>query len=478
MKNQFGKFLLCTTVFFVMNVCASEPTLQELGLGVDGQSGQPFGYLTTTILGNPEMEYRVYGTDGEGHYCADRRRPVGGQSFGSGNWKVGWVETHSDYRLVAYSSTNCSSINADSDTEEFINATDNLTPEQLAYDAALLNAIFAQQDTESRLPLTDDLNGNGRLDYYDLESQQYQDYLDYCAENGVNPGDLMDYMAWYQGDLEDWLYLKQNLTDTDGDGFSDGYEAIHGTDRLDNQSYPLGRPDVGTASQIMGGVDSDEPWRYEQYGDSGWSRGHVYEMGYDPFGDTPIETINADFVGPPDWGALDSSGDGWTNQQKIDQNQDPYEFNFQTQSEYLFNSDGGYWEYVGGVAAGPYPWGAPPTLEEALTSAEDYLAGQYAHHPGEYQFGVQEYDEQLDKFEKIKFNVDDVRPAAERDFQVNFNIPIPGGHNGVHSISVKPSSDNPAGAALETLRLLVRGMTVVVISYVFVKHVWTVIRQY
>jgi hypothetical protein len=332
---------------------------------------------------------------------------------------------------------------------------------------------------ESRLPLDADLDEDGRPDYYDLECPYYDEYLEFCQANGIAAGDLQDYMYYYQMELSDYYMLRLNTVDTDGDGFSDGYELIHGTNHQDGTSYPLGRPDVGTTTQVMGGVDSDQPWRFERYMDSDWSKGHVYDMGYDPFGDTSIEVINGDFVGPPDWYALDSSGDGLSNYDKIQAGQNPYEFNFQPGFVYVYDENGGYWTYYGGVTDGDFPdWTKPPTYEDWLEEYENYHTGEYLYNPSEFAFEDSQYDTIFNKFNKIKVDFDDVRPAVERDYRVTFNIPIPGGRSTPVAIAVVPDASLPGGAALENLRLMIRGMTAVVISYLFVRHVWLVIRQY
>jgi len=479
MKNGFGRIFLIVVMLCAVSGYASEPAPQPY-LNTDNACGVPMGIMTARSYYG-EVYYHCYVLHSFQHalygtvYYTKCLSVVGSSNLMYGSHIVFWdSDVNQAWVVISWQSRA-----TDACQNAYYSYISGLNGQAVLTDPQAVHAdYFPPSSDDSRLPLDVDLDGNGRLDYYDLESQQYQDYLDMCAQEGVAPGDLADYMYWYQNDLEDWLALKNQLTDSDGDGFSDGYEIIHGTDPHSETSHPLGRPDVGTASHIAGGVDDPEPWRYEQYGDSGWSRGHVYDMGYDPFGDTPTETINDGFVGPPDWGALDSDGDGWSNQTESVAGTNPYAFNFHPQSEYSYHNEGGYWEYVGGVEPGPYPWGDPPTAEEWLESHEDYEPGDYALNPGEFLFGVQEYDEQLTKLDKIRFNVEDVRPAVERDFKVNFNIPIPGGRSTVGTLSVMPDVSQPGGAALESLRLLVRGMSAVIITYLFVRGVWTVIRQY
>jgi hypothetical protein len=362
---------------------------------------------------------------------------------------------------------------------DFVDAVVALSPSaRLDFDE-YFDDYFTPPLPESRLPLDDDLDGDGRPDYYDLDCSHYDDYLEFCREQGIDPGGLPDYMYYYQYDLGDYLMLRLNTGDSDGDGFSDGYEIIHGSEHLDPESYPIGRPDVGTTTQIMGGVAGHEAWRYEQYQDSGFSRGHVYDRGYDPYGTTPISVVNADFHGPPDWYSMDSSGDGLSNAEKIQRGQNPYQFNFQSGYVYSFDENGGYWVFAGGITDGDFPdWTRPPTEEEWMQNYDKYHTGEYEYHPSDFSFNKQDYDAMLDKFDKIKLNIDSFRPDSERDYKVIFSIPMPGGHGEQVSIAAMPDPAMPGGAALNSLRLIIRGMSAVVISYVFIRHVWLVIRQY
>jgi hypothetical protein len=476
MKNVFGSLI----ILLVLSVTAfASETPETPYLNTDNECSVPMGVIAAKFQ---------YYASGQGWVYADAQvfvlgsHPSGGYyarmfyttAKNYGNFRCFYNESLGNYEVQSTSYVEISACQ-----QQYYEYVQNADNSLLSDPQALYDDYFGADEPESRLPWDDDLDADGRPDRYDMDCPHYIDYLEYCRENDLDALDLRDYQYWYEHGLDEYLAARDQYYDSDLDGFSDGYEIIHNTDMNDASSYPLGRPDMGTANQIMGGVDSPEPWRYEEYAD-GWSRGHVYDMGYDPFGDTPIEEINADFVGPPDWYGLDSSGDGINNGAKLELGQDPYEFNFQQGSHYVYDDAGGYWKYVGGVTDADFPFPDPPTLEEALAKYEDYMpdgSGNYTYNPGTFEFGDAEYDARLQKFQKIRFDVDSVRPVQERDYQVHFNIPIPG-NSETYTIAVVPDTSSPGGAAVDNLRRIIRALSAVVISYVFVKHVWTVIRQY
>ena len=471
MKNVFGK-IRCVILLIMGGICVGDPPPEMMPyLNLDSHCGGAMGFISA----------RRYGTQNWDYYIIVGLHPAYGQygyyyspgmlSGGTGSFMVYWNETWNWWEAQTSSYYTLSGCEL-----EWFNEVIDARDEYVDDPAGLFNH-FWPAPSESRLPMDTDLNGNGRLDYYDLDSPHYEDYLAMCAFFQIAPGDLRDYMYWYQNEIADWYNHRMNVVDSNGDGWSDGYKAIRGYGPYDEVSF-LGRPDIGSSSVILGGVASLEPWRYEEYAD-GWSRGHVYDMGYDPFGDAAIDTINVDFYGPPDWYAMDSSGDGVSNAQKIAMGQNPYQFNFQSGFVYQYNEQRGYWETVGGVTDGDFPnWTDPPTAEEWMAEYEEkYGTGNYEYFPGDYSFGHEDYDALLDKFEKIRVNIDSVRPETERDYKVHFFLPIPGASES-YSISVIPDESMPAGAALNTLRQIIRAMSAVVISYLFIRHVWLVIRQY
>ena len=474
MKHVFGKLSFWLLLFISVSCCAGNtPETPHLN---EGQCAEPIGFIMAYYWHamhswNLSANYMIGGYHPDGGYYSTYRVHSDG-TISASSQRIYYHPESGQMRATSsahYPLSQCA--------QDFQDAVIAMTDQEREDPGALYDHFFGQSSPESRLPMDTDLNGNGRLDYYDLDSPHYQDYLAMCAFFQIAPGDLRDYMYWYQNEIADWHSHRMNVVDSNGDGWSDGYKAIRGYGPYDEVSF-IGRPDIGSSSVILGGVASTEPWRYEQYAD-GWSRGHVYDMGYDPFGTAPIETINADFNGPPDWFALDSSGDGVSNAQKLAMGQDPYKFIFQSGFVYQYNERRGYWEYMGGVSDGDFPnWTDPPTADEWMAEYEDkYGTGNYDYHPGDYTFGHDAYDTLLEKFEKIRINIDSVRPEQERDYKVYFVVPIPG-HTDTYSISVVPDESMPAGAALNSLRLIIRAMSAVVISYLFIRHVWLVIRQY
>lgn len=483
MKNVFGSILLCFLVYEVSFADIPDPA--ELPYLNDSQCSEAVGFISASYIAQstpPDPStYRLYVISG--HYVYDGVPQVGevygyhavGYINGNGefvsnvrcvyfrtfmNANYWCVRDTFPYPLVR---SQCA-IDFFDDFQTYLS--ENPTPDP----AELYNHFFPP----SHYDLTADDDGDGMPDYYDLDCPRYDEYLQYCADNGLEPEDLVDYQYFQDNEIDDWLAERQNMTDTDGDGFSDGYELIHGTEVYDGADYPLGIPDTGSSLLIVGGVDEKEPWRLEQYNDSGFSRGYVYDQGHDPFG---TETLS--FEDDPDWGLLDSDNDGLVNYAELANETDPYRFEFQSGFSYIYNPDGGYYTVTGYTEDGAFgDYGHAPTEEEWLESHADYEIGDYAFNPSEFTFGDTKYDGLLDKTGKIKFDCDNVRPQAQRDYKLTFNLPIPGAGMEGFTISVMPDQSTPAGAAMEIVRQLVRGISGVIFSYVFVKHVWLTIRQY
>lgn len=466
MKNIFGKILVCFLLVCLVPVFADPPVVDTLSFICGGQSIGFIGGVWCPVECY-ELTFIVIGTHPDGDYLAMSAIDENGSIVYSG-FRVHWNENMSKWQ-GGY----CGVDVTDQCVQDWVDYVLGLSDTERQNPQTIYDAYFPPELPESRLPMDDDLDGDGMLDYYDLDCPAYDDYIEYCELNDLDALDMVDYLNWYQNELDDYLALRQNTMDTDGDGFSDGYEEIHGTSMYDGSEYPLGIPDTGSSLLIVGGQDEQEPWRQEEYNDSGYSRGFVYDQGYDPFGDTSLT-----FEDDPDWGLLDSDNDGLVNNAELANGTDPYKFEFQSGFSYIYNEDGGYYSVTGYTEDGAFgDYGNAPTAEEYLADDSLYDVGDYAYQPSEFTFGIAEYDDLLNATDKIKPNFDDVRPAMERDYKLTFAIPFPGGMESF-TISVMPDTSNPAGAAMEIVRQLVRGFTAVVFSYVFVKHVWLAIRQY
>lgn len=467
MKNDFGSLLLMT-LLAVAGIAIAEPG-ETPYLSTSNDCGEPMGFIEgfTGSSGNwYSATFIILGTHPtSGYYSKSRIGPTGTMGYGSA--RVDWDPTYMIWRAYKSSSYLVSEC-----LNDFYTATNAVEPNQFQDLPSLYDELLGT--SSGRYDLTADDDGDGMLDYYDLDCERYDEYLQYCEDNSIEPLDLVDYQYFQDNTVEDWLAQRNNMTDTDGDGFSDGYETIHGTEVYDGSNYPLGRPDTGNSLLVVGGVDEKEPWRLEQYNDSGYSRGYVYDHGYDPFGS---ETLT--FEDDPDWGLLDSDNDGLVNYSELANGTDPYHFEFQSGFSYVYDEEGGFYYVTGYTDDGAFgDYSDPPTKEEWLASHQDYEVGDYSFNPSEYAFGDEKYDSLLSKTGKIKFNCDNVRPQTQRDYRLYFNLPIPGEGTQSFSVSVMPDTGTPAGAAMEIVRQLVRGMAGVIFSYVFVKHVWLAIRQY
>ena len=473
MKNVFGKILL----FVLLSVChvvAEEPTSNDLNIHYT-ESGCSYGFIPVVYTKYDWPFIAAVVASANGNYYAKILLDSSTGGTSSGNMVITWKEDEQRFRMNStyYSNfpdvTQCSTDNPD--YQNFIDAIHNLDPNEVLQGVDYLNETYTNPYV-CRYDMTADDDGDGMLDYYDLDCERYNEYLQYCQENGIEPLDLVDYQYFQNNSIEDWLQQRNNMTDTDGDGFSDGYETIHGTSMYDGSDYPLGIPDTGSSYLVVGGIDEKEPWRLEEYNDSGYSRGYVYDHGYDPFG-----TEELTFEDDPDWGAMDSDNDGLTNNEEVANGTNPYIFGFHPGFSYIYHEDGGYWVTTGYTEDGALgDYGTAPTDDEWLESHEDYETGDYAYNPSEYTFGNEKYDGLLDKTSKIKFNCDNVRPQTQRDYKLHFNISIPGEGAQSFAVSVMPDTSTPAGAVMEIVRQLVRGMAGVIFSYVFVKHVWLAIR--
>lgn len=470
MKNVFGSIIIllcCCSLLYADDPLPSETPY----LNTDNECEEPMGFISAYNSSTLENDTRlILGSHPNGgYYSTAAIMDSGAMSYSVA--RIDWAYNDGAWRWCIKSSSALSISQCLSDWKDEVIA---LTDEERTDLDSLYDQLFPEPVPESRLPMDDDLDGDGMLDYYDLDCPAYDDYIEYCEQNDLDALDMVDYLHWYQNDLDDYLALRQNMTDTDGDGFSDGYEQIHGSSMYDGSDYPLGLPDTGDSLLIVGGVDEQEPWRQEEYNDSGYSRGFVYDQGYDPFGDEALT-----FEDDPDWGLLDSDNDGLLNYAELANGTDPYRFEFQSGFSYVYDEEGGFYYCTGYTEDGAFgDYGTAPTEEEWLETYGDYVVGDYAFNPSEYTFGDTEYDALLDKTNRIKFDCDNVRPQTQRDFKLNFNLPIPGEGTQTFTVAVMPDTSTSAGAAMEVVRQLIRGIAGVIFSYVFVKHVWLAIRQY
>lgn len=465
MKTVFGSMCLLILLAAAGITAAEEPG-ETPYLSTSNECGMSMGFIYAYRGGTLWCNYVITGSHPNGGYYSPALILPTTGTMGYGSFRIAW--NSEDLRWEEHSST---SLPIDSCARQWYEDIQGLTNEERTDVPMIYDDYFGDS---CRYDRTADEDGDGYLDYYDLDCERYNEYLQYCEENGIEPLDLVDYQYFQDNAIETWLAQRNTMTDTDGDGFSDGYETIHGTEVYDGSDYPLGLPDTGKSLLIVGGVDEKEPWRLEQYNDSGYSRGYIYDQGHDPFGTEALT-----FEDDPDWGLLDSDNDGLLNYSELANGTNPYRFEFQSGFSYVYDEEGGFYYVTGYTEDGAFgDYSDPPTEEEWLAAHDDYEIGDYAFNPSEYAFGNEKYDGLLSKTGKIKFDCDNIRPQTQRDYKLYFNLPIPGEGTQSFAVSVMPDTGTPAGAAMEIVRQLIRGMSGVILSYVFVKHVWLAIRQY
>ncbi len=313
-----------------------------------------------------------------------------------------------------------------------------------------------------------DEDHDGIDDKYDNDCPMHDRFkAELCLENpeGCNAWDDPKNYEMWQNDHYAWLVNNRDgaLYDYDGDGFSDGWENVHGYDPMDPASHPSGTKELDAGSGILTG-DYDGSnlgnWQGRDSDGDGYTDGLEWEHGSDwnNADDDPGSEI------PQDWYDQDFDGDGQDNQT----DPDPIDSNIHSPGY----SPGGYT----GDGTGETNADAPGD-DEVYEDPDQYEVGNYPTNPGNFNFGNEDYDNMLGRFNTIRGNWDNLRPDEQRDYRVLFNIPFPGGVR-QFDVSLLPDTSTSMGQAVDKLRQWLRILFIALMTYWFIRNIWLVLRQY
>jgi len=270
------------------------------------------------------------------------------------------------------------------------------------------------------------------------------------------------------------------LLDSDGDGFSDGWENTHGFDPQDANSKAPGRGDL--EGDIFNPNDKgDGNWRLRDSDGDGYTDGLEWDRGYNWNDNSDHPCIEI----PPDYPDGDYDGDGESNQNETDppippathETPDPVAPPSTNPTDPLDHhtgySPGGYV----GDGTGDTNQNAP-TDDETFENPDDYEPGEYTLNPGNFVFGDDDYDDMLNRFGKVRGDWESLRPDSERDFCLTFRIPIPGLGEQEYTFHLIPQTSTAWGSALDQFRKWVRMLFIALMTYWLIRNVWLTLRQY
>ncbi len=277
--------------------------------------------------------------------------------------------------------------------------------------------------------------------------------------------DPKNYKMW-QDDYDNWLVNNdQNaLVDSDGDGFSDGWENVHGYDPLDAGSCPSGTKELDAGSGIFTGdvsFGNIGNWQDADSDGDGYTDGLEWDIGSDwnDAQDNPGGEIAAD------WYDLDFDGDGQDN--ASDPNPTDATIYDPGYSPGGYTGDGTTDTNVDA-----------PDEDDVYEDPEQYEVGNYKTNPGNFNFGDEDYDNMLGRFDSIRGNWENLRPDEQRDYKVVFNIPFPGEGVRQFDVSLVPDTSSAMGQAVDQFRQWLRIFFIALMTYWFIRNIWHVLRQY
>ncbi|MCK5128194.1 MAG: hypothetical protein KAR42_18200, partial [candidate division Zixibacteria bacterium] len=119
-----------------------------------------------------------------------------------------------------------------------------------------------------------------------------------------------------------------------------------------------------------------------------------------------------------------------------------------------------------------------PEDNDAYQDPDQYEPGNYTNNPDNFDFGDQDYDEMLSRFDKVRGNWETIRPDNERDYSVTLRIPFPGTGVKEYRINLIPDTSTSLGAAADQLRKWIRVLFVALMTYWLIRNIWLTLRQY
>ncbi len=119
-----------------------------------------------------------------------------------------------------------------------------------------------------------------------------------------------------------------------------------------------------------------------------------------------------------------------------------------------------------------------PDNDDTYQDPDQYEPGNYTTNPSSFNFGDQDYDDMLGRFDKIRGNWESLRPDNQRDYTVTLRIPFPGAGVQEYKINLVPDTSTTMGAAVDQLRKWIRMLFIALMTYWLIRNIWLVLRQY
>ena len=296
--------------------------------------------------------------------------------------------------------------------------------------------------------------------------------------------DPFDYKQW-QEDPAAWNdnWDNKRNKDSDGDGFSDGWEETHGFDPLNPDSHAPGTGDFDPGIDMFNPISDNGAgnWRLNDSDGDGYTDGFEWDNGYNWQNPNSYPSDGQQ----PDWNDLDYDGDGESNINEVsppiptptNTNPNPIAPPATDPTDPDDHHDGYSPAGNSGDGTGDTNKDAPDE-EDIYEEPEDYQPGNYTINPSTFNFGDEDYDNMLSRFDKIRGNWESLRPDNQRDYSIRLKIPFPGAGVQEYKISVVPDLSTPLGNSIDQLRQWIRMMFVALMTYWLIRNIWLVLRQY
>ena len=465
-----------------VDICAGE----GIGMFTGGHSGYTF--LMPTVYTRADGKRRYCGLGAMYSYRGVWNSYSGYKCFqwddqGGGRWYLdgSWSGNNPESFYISCSES--------PDYDKFLNGGPYSPPDDLDLLDEYINGI--------NNPLLDE-DHDGIPDQMDKDCPLHDEYLNSLGKkmfgedyNGTGwtsaygyHDDPFDYKQW-QEDPAAWndnWDNKRNI-DSDGDGFSDGWEETHGYDPLDASSKAPGTGDFDSGIDIFNPIGDNGAgnWRLNDSDGDGFTDGLEWDNGYNWLNpnDYPAEIFE------PDWNDLDYDGDGESNIDEVspliptptDTNPNPIAPPATDPTDPDDHHDGFSPGGYSGDGTGDTNNDAPEE-DDIYEEPEDYQPGNYTINPSTFNFGDEDYDNMLGRFDKIRGNWEALRPDNQRDYSINLRIPFPGAGVQEYKISIVPDLSTPMGNAVDQFRKWIRMLFVALMTYWLIRNIWTTLRQY